>query len=53
MPRRLAGAPHLDPDALAARARALARAIRLIKDDAETLRLQNEFFAASEDRGTM
>lgn len=38
---------------LAARARALARAIRLIKDDAETLRLQNEFFAASEDRGTM
>jgi creatinine amidohydrolase len=31
---------------LAARARALARAIRLIKDDTETMRLQNEFYAA-------
>lgn len=32
---------------LAARARALARAIRLIKDDTETERLLNEFYAAS------
>jgi creatinine amidohydrolase len=32
---------------LAARARALARAIRAIKDDRETPRLQAEFFAAS------
>jgi creatinine amidohydrolase len=30
-----------------ARAQAFARAIRLIKDDTETLRLQNEFFTAS------
>jgi creatinine amidohydrolase len=33
---------------LAARARALANAIRLIKEDTETKRLQDEFFAASE-----
>jgi creatinine amidohydrolase len=33
---------------LAARARALAAAIRLIKDDTEAARLQNEFFAASD-----
>jgi creatinine amidohydrolase len=33
---------------LAARARALAHAIHVIKDDQETLRLQQEFFAASE-----
>jgi creatinine amidohydrolase len=31
---------------LAARARALAKALQLIKEDTETLRLQNEFFAA-------
>jgi creatinine amidohydrolase len=31
---------------LAARARALAAAIRLIKQDSETQRLQNEFYAA-------
>lgn len=31
----------------AARARALAKAVRLIKDDTETKRLQDEFFAAS------
>jgi creatinine amidohydrolase len=36
---------------LAARARALARAVRLIKEDTETLRLQNEFFAASYRHG--
>jgi creatinine amidohydrolase len=33
---------------LSARARALAQAIRLIKADTETSRLQNEFFAASQ-----
>jgi creatinine amidohydrolase len=33
---------------LSARARALAQAIRLIKQDTETSRLQNEFFAASQ-----
>jgi creatinine amidohydrolase len=32
---------------LAARARALAQAVRVIKQDEETRRLQNEFFAAS------
>jgi len=32
---------------LAARARALASAIRAIKDDQETKRLQDEFFIAS------
>ncbi len=37
---------------LAARARAFARAIRAIKDDMETLRLQNEFFAASQQPGS-
>lgn len=37
---------------LAARARAFARAIRAIKDDTETLRLQNEFFAASQQPGS-
>jgi len=36
---------------LAARARALARAIRLIKEDTETLRLQNEYFAAAHQHG--
>lgn len=36
---------------MAARARALARAIRAIKDDTETARLQNEFFAASSAHG--
>jgi creatinine amidohydrolase len=35
---------------LAARARALAAAIRLIKQDSETRRLQDEFFAAAERR---
>lgn len=38
--------------ALAARARAFARAIRAIKEDTETLRLQNEFFAASRQHGS-
>jgi creatinine amidohydrolase len=33
---------------LAARARALSRAVRLIKDDTETKRLQDEFFARSQ-----
>jgi creatinine amidohydrolase len=33
---------------LAARARALARAVRAIKDDRETKRLQDEFFAAAQ-----
>jgi creatinine amidohydrolase len=33
---------------LSARAKALAQAIRLIKQDTETSRLQNEFFAASQ-----
>ncbi|MEO8396065.1 MAG: hypothetical protein ABI700_23935, partial [Chloroflexota bacterium] len=33
---------------LNARAKALAQAIRLIKQDTETMRLQNEFFAASQ-----
>ena len=33
---------------LDARARALARAIRAVKDDQETLRLQNEFYALTE-----
>lgn len=33
---------------LAARARALAKAIRLVKDDTETMRLQDEFFSASQ-----
>lgn len=37
---------------LAARARALANAIRLIKADTETMRLQNEFFTASESHGS-
>ena len=37
---------------LAARARALARAIHAIKDDTETLRLQDEFFAASQQHNT-
>jgi len=37
---------------LAARARALARAIRLIKEDRETRRLQDEFFAASKQHGS-
>jgi creatinine amidohydrolase len=36
---------------LAARARAFARAIRLIKDDSETRRMQDEFFAASQHSG--
>jgi creatinine amidohydrolase len=37
---------------LSAYARALARAIRAIKDDQETKRLQDEFFAASESHGS-
>jgi creatinine amidohydrolase len=36
---------------LAAQARALAQAVRAIKADNETTRLQNEFFAASEQPG--
>lgn len=37
---------------LAARARALAKAMRVIKDDTEALRLQNEFFAAHQHGGS-
>jgi creatinine amidohydrolase len=37
---------------LAAHARALARAIRAIKEDQETKRLQDEFFAASRQHGS-
>ena len=36
---------------LAARAKALAQAIRLIKQDQETLRLQNEFYESSKNHG--
>ncbi|MBN1218369.1 MAG: cysteine hydrolase [Anaerolineae bacterium] len=36
---------------LAAQARALARAIRAIKEDGETQRLQDEFFAAAQQHG--
>jgi creatinine amidohydrolase len=36
---------------LAAQARALARAVRLIKDDHEARRLQDEFFAAARQHG--
>ena len=36
---------------LAARARALARVIRMIKEDRETKRLQDEFFSASKQHG--
>jgi len=37
---------------LAARARALARAIRAVKSDRETRRLQDEFFTASQQHGS-
>ena len=37
---------------LAARARALAQAIRAIKEDRETKRLQDEFFSASKQHGS-
>jgi creatinine amidohydrolase len=46
-----AGTAEKGENELAARARALAQAVRAIKEDHETLRLQNEFFAASQGHG--